>query len=71
MSVEQILIMAFGFPTIALLTGIFFKIGRFEAISEDHSKQIARLWSAINDLRKGQADEKAATKPQSSGLITG
>ena len=37
MTVEQMLIVAFGTPTIALLTGIFFRMGKLEMANESLS----------------------------------
>ena len=61
MTVEQLLIVAFGTPTIVLLTGIFFRMGKLEAAYESLSKiivkleeEIDKIWSALNRIR----DEK-------------
>jgi len=61
MTVEQVLIVAFGLPTIGLLTGIFFRMGKLEAANESLSKTIAAfekdiadLWRAVNRIRENK-----------------
>lgn len=62
MTIEQILIAAFGLPTVTLLSGIYHKMGKLEAANENTKEDVLEvkseqkiLWSAINRLREGRA----------------
>ncbi len=55
MTVEQIIMIAFGAPTVALLSGIYFRLGGIQVAHEHFEKQVEKLWTAIRELRKDYA----------------
>jgi len=52
MTIDQILIVIFGAPTIGLLTNIFFKMGKLEQAIEGQRTNSANLWNEINSLKE-------------------
>jgi len=59
MTVEQILIVAFGTPTLMLLTGIFYRLGVLKAsyagmnkVVEKIEQEIDAIWSSINRIKE-------------------
>jgi len=52
MTIEQILIVAFGVPSVSLLTGIFFRMGKLEASNANLVDQIAKLWAEIHRIKE-------------------
>jgi len=52
MTIEQILIVVFGAPTIGLLTNIFFKMGKLEQAIEGQRINSKNLWAEINRLKE-------------------
>lgn len=52
MTVEQILTVAFGIPTIVLLTGIFFRMGKMMGNYEALKAEMALIWAEIHRIRE-------------------
>lgn len=52
MTVDQILIVAFGFPTIGLLTGIFYRMGKIEGAYDALKSEVERVWSEIKIIKE-------------------
>ena len=55
MTIEQLLIIAFGTPTIALLTGIFFRMGKLEVSTAGLKEDNKAIWVEINRLKEKHA----------------
>ena len=52
MTVEQILIVAFGVPSVTLLTGIFFRMGKLEAINTSLQSEVTKIWAEIHRIKE-------------------
>lgn len=52
MTIEQILIVAFGLPSVTLLTGIFFRMGRLEESNGNLKADNKNIWLEINRIKE-------------------
>ncbi|WP_417463210.1 hypothetical protein [Kordiimonas sp.] len=52
MTIEQILIVMFGLPTVTLLTGIFFRMGKLEESNISLKADNKTIWLEINRIKE-------------------